>query len=270
MFPFSHHLQFNEKPFRIVLEQSEKKLNGSFIPAAHIQIALVLRTSGLLRALPPEDVKTLLFLLTFVSPNGDCRAYLHQLTRAMHLSQTKARNRMNHLMKFRWQGQSLVYETANESGLVSYSLSPDFIEYSHQEDLATPPQPVMQGGFRDEIVAHSRKTYGRPRAEVEKIIARQLGHEEPETEEEKALLELQHKLENIGIAKEQAKQLLNEYEHEKIIQQLEWLSYRSAKNPAAYLSAAIKRDFAKPPAYKATAPKISETLPIEFPNENPL
>jgi hypothetical protein len=269
MFPFSHYPQSNEKPFRMVLEQQDKKPNGSFTPAARLLISQSIRTSGLLRALPPEDGKSLLFLLTFVSPNGDCRAYLHQLTRAMRLSHTKVRNRMSNLAKFRWQGQPLMYETVHQSGLISYSLSPHFIEYSHQEELATPLQPTVQGGFRDEIIAHSRTTYGRPRREVEKLIARQLGHEEPETEEEKARAEIQRQLENVGISKAQAQKLLAEYDHAKIIQQLEWLPYRNAKNPAAYLAAAIKRNFARPPGYKFSTLE-QNTLPIEFPNENSL
>jgi hypothetical protein len=269
MFPFSHHSQSNEKPFRMALEQQDKKLNGSFTPAARLQISQSIRISGLLRALPPEDVKSLLFLLTFVSSNGDCRAYLHQLTRAMRLSQTKARNRLNHLAKFRWQGQPLVHETVHQSGLISYSLSPRFIEYSHEEAPLPIVQPPMQGGFRNEIIVHSRNTYCRPRVEVEKIVARQLGHAEPESEEEKARWELQRKLEDVGISKEQAQKLLAEYQHEKITEQLEWLPHRNAKNPAAYLAAAIKRNFAKPPTYNPVASK-QNTLPIEFPNETPL
>ena len=63
-----HHA---ERPFVIVHEQLERKLNGAFRPNAFVKLLPDLRTSGFLRALPATEFKTLICLLTFLSPNGE-------------------------------------------------------------------------------------------------------------------------------------------------------------------------------------------------------
>ena len=76
--------------------------------------------SGLWRALTPEDFKTLLLLLTFVTPNGWCRPTLPELADAMQVSHAKARARLERLTGMQWQGQPLAELLARPDGLDAY------------------------------------------------------------------------------------------------------------------------------------------------------
>ena len=89
--PSVTHDQDQKKPFVIELRQEDRTPSGYFRPAARLHLTESFSASGLLRDLPPEELKNLLFLLTFVTPNGECRAASHQLAPAMRVSETKAR-----------------------------------------------------------------------------------------------------------------------------------------------------------------------------------
>ncbi len=95
----------------------------------------------------------------------------------------------------------------------------------------------MRSGSREQVIAYSRQHYARPRAEVEKMVAQQLGQDIEETEEQQRL---RYRLENVGLTKEQAKEIVSMYDADVIAQQLDWLPYRHAQNPAGYLLAAIE------------------------------
>lgn len=226
-------LQPSRKPFLIELQQQEKTPSGSFVPASRLQLNPSFRTSGPLLALPPEELKSLLFLLTSVSPNGDCRALLPQLAAAMHLATGRARLRMQRLLSFRWHGEPLVLQTKAESGLVTYVLHPRLVDYVHAEEPeeeAEAPRAV-QAASRQAVIEYSRGQYARIRAEAEREIARQLGHKVPDeniegnvSPESNALSastalsnssqsahSLRRRLENNGLTTEQADRLLLTY-----------------------------------------------------------
>lgn len=257
-----------EKPFVIELEQRDPTPGGNFTPAASLKVTPALRTSGLLRDLPPDDVAWLVFLLTFVSPNGNCRASLEELCAAMHVSNDKARRRMSRLCSVHWDGWPLVIETPHESGLTTYGLSDKAILYEQKESLA-PPEPTYTGGFRDEIIAHSRATYARPRAEVERMVEEQMGYVHPQIEEDESVVELRRQLESAGVNRDQTYYLLGAYDRERIERQLVWLPYRNAKNPAGLLIAAIEGDYDEPMPHRfqATIDAANEATVNEVPNE---
>ncbi|MBV9470265.1 MAG: hypothetical protein JOZ57_13595, partial [Abitibacteriaceae bacterium] len=123
----------HDYPVVIEIQQAEKTAQGLFRPQASLKVTAVLRTSGLLLALPGEEVKNLLFLLTFLTPNGDCLPTVQQLAQAMHVSAAKAQARMQRLMQFRWQGEPLVIWLRRESGLHAYTPNPRLIAYEHLE-----------------------------------------------------------------------------------------------------------------------------------------
>jgi hypothetical protein len=235
------------KPFLIEIRQDRPRPNGSFTPASSLKITEELRTSGLLHSLSPEEAKHLLFLLTFVSPEGHCHASLPMLTSAMRVTSAKARARMHRLAEFRWRGEPVVIEVPHGGDLVSYGLHPHRVAYEHltiSEPHATSP---LRAGSRQAVIAYSRKHYARPRAEVEKIIAEQLGHDPEETPEQR---QLRFRLENVGLAGEQIGALLAAFPVEVIARQLDWLPYRHAKNPAGYLIAAIEGGYDEPHAVR--------------------
>jgi len=151
--------------------------NGYFRPDSAVQITRSLRTSGLLSALPPEEVKTLLWMLTFTTSNGDCMPSVIEIAKAMQVSESQARECLNRLVQFHWQGQSLALALPAENGLDRYAPSPQIVAFIERPPtLAYSPtalQPVAAG--REAILAYSRAHYGRPRAEVESLIGQQMG-----------------------------------------------------------------------------------------------
>jgi hypothetical protein len=237
----------SEKPFLIELWEADKQPGGYFTPAAAMHLTPALRTSGLLNQLSPDDLKSLVFLLTFVSPEGHCQPFLSQLAEAMRVSPARAKSRMRRLCDVRWKGESLVIYSKSASGLSAYSLNPRVVSYQHRKETERQAAAPYVAAPREAIIEHSRKHYARPRAEVERIIARQMGHDVDETDEER---KIRYRLENAGLTGEQAREIVASYDLDSIAQQLDWLPFRHAKNPAGYLIAAIEGHYSEPRAVR--------------------
>lgn len=258
------------KPFLVQLRQEEKQPNGSFRPAAVLQLTPSFRTSGLLFSLAPEDLKSLLFLLTFLSPNGECKAALHQLAAAMRVSAFKVGRRMNRLTAFVWNNAPLVLEQKMESSLVTFSLHPHLIAYENwipPEPAPFPSVSALRSTARSAVIAHSRARYGKPRAEVEREMAQHMGWDKKEQEQVETAGQMEaefqsltpharavlQRLEGTGLTTEQGLELLRAYDLLRIERQLQWLPYRHAKNPAGLLLAAIADNYEAPPSMRSDA-----------------
>jgi hypothetical protein len=154
-----------EPPFLIRVEHLDVKRNGDFRPAAFVSFAAPLRLSGLLNALPPESARDLLLLLTFVTPHGHCSPTVCQIAEAMRVSDGKARRRMERLLAFRWQGEPLLTHQRTESGLEVFAPRPWLAPA--REDVGPQPfhssQVPLRAAPREEIIAHTRATYARPK-----------------------------------------------------------------------------------------------------------
>lgn len=237
-----------EKPFAIVLHRKDLVASGYFRPDATVTLSRALRTSGLLLAVPPEEVKSLVLMLTFVTPNGWCQPTVPQLADAMHVSEAKARAWMQRLLDFRWQGRPLVTEIKRGSGMDGFTLSPAVVSLQAAPEPLQEAIPSLPPSNRDTIIARSRALYARPRAEVERMIAEQMGWKEqgdgPEAQIRRKLLAV------AGLMREQVDLLLERYPHERIERQLEWLPHRNAKSPARFLMAAVENDYDPPPVVR--------------------
>jgi hypothetical protein len=271
--PQEHFL--SQKPFLIEIRQDRPRPHGAFVPAASLKITEELRTSGLLHALPPEELKSLVYLLTFLSPEGNCSVSLPILTSAMRASSGQVKNRMHRLSKFRFKDYPLITEIAHESGLCTYSLHARLVAYEHLTVSEPHPTTPLPSAARQRIITHSRNSYSRPRGEVEQIVAGQLGHDVEETAEQR---KLRIRLENVGLTGEQARDVLATYAPDVIAQQLDWLPFRNAKNPAGYLLAAIDGHYQEPRAIReqrfvmeerfAAEGSAQTDVPDEVPDEN--
>ena len=243
------------KPFAIALTLRSSGKPNHFIPAATVEISQTLRTSGLLASLPAEEVKTLLALLTFLSPNGDIHPTAGEVAQSLNISEGKARERLSRLVRFRWQSRPLASTLWRETGLDGYTLSPDIVSYREADakQRPTPTAPFRAAG-REAVIATSRAKYARPRAEVEREIAMLNGWPLPDTGEDPATVSpgeyLRQRLLRLGVTAEQAGILLETFPHEDIELQIAWLPYRGAKNPASYLVAAITGQYAEPELLK--------------------
>jgi len=236
-----------EKPFLIEIRQDRPRPNGRFVPAASLKITEEFRTSGLLHDLTPDDLKNLVYLLTFLSPEGNCTVSLPILTSAMRVSSHQVKERMHRLAEFRFQDTNVITEIKYESGLYTYSLHPRLVAYEHLTTSEPHSTSPIITGSRERVIANTRKYYATPRVEAERMVAEQLGHDIAETEEQR---KLRIRLENVGLNTDQASEVLSTYATDVITQQLDWLPYRKAKNPAGYLLAAIEGGYKEPRAIR--------------------
>ena len=238
---------------------------GSWRPDAFVALNKTLRESGFLMALPPEDLKSFLVMLTFLSPNGRCIVMVQQLATAFHLSPKKTRVRMNRLVDYRWLDQPIIRYHRAESGVETYALLPGFLPVV-EERIQPLPQPVLKSVGREAVVEHSRRKYARTREEVEAEIA-QLNNWKPIGEKAKPLdphtAKVREALIAAGLMTQQADDLLDSYDILLIERQLKWLPLREARSPVGFLLSAIKNDYEAPPGWE---PEIAEK-PVEQPQE---
>jgi len=252
-FPF-----MNDFPFVIEQYRGEPGVGGSFRPAARLLLTSALRTSGLWTALPPDELRDLTLLLTFLSPNGRVQPTLPELAGAMRASHAQARARMLRLSRRVWRGQPLVTELTRQSGLDAYLPGRHVLGNRQGTEAPTAAaQTVLTEprAGRDALIAHSRARYAAPRAEVEADIARRMGwgapafeDDPPEVAEEKRLL--YDRLSEQGMSRSQALDVLGRFDIAVVRRQTEWMPHRTAKNPARYLAAAIENDYEAPVAVR--------------------
>ncbi len=262
-----------QAPFLIKHLKLDPVPSGSFRPAVRLVLMPALRTGSLWHMLPGEEMKTLLMLLTFLTPNGWCRPTLPELAMGMHTSETKARSRLERLAALRWHGLPLVSEQQRENGLSTFVPAPGLLASVQEEprQWSEPTVPGFRPAGREAVVAYSRARYGRPRAEVERDIAERMGWKEwqdPQAtlkahqEEEAALSDEQRdllaQLQTCGLDREQAMGLIGSHEPERIRRQLEWLPFRHAKSPARFLLAAVTGNYDAPLNLRRQA---AQTLP---------
>lgn len=261
-------------PLSIIVMPRDVGREGSWRPDAFIGMNKTLRVSGFLMALPPEDLKSLLVMLTFLSPNGRCIVMVQQLATAFHLSPKKTRLRMNRLVDYRWLEQPLIRYHRAESGVETYALLPGFLPVV-EERIQPPPQPVLKSAGREAVIEHSRRKYARTREEVEAEIA-QLNNWKPIGEKVIAEVKpldpqtarVREALIVAGLLEQQADDLLDRYDIPRIERQLEWLPLREARSPVGFLLSAIKNDYEAPPGWMPDVPQQPMEQPQQISDED--
>lgn len=268
------HEEITNQDFPFVIEQyqSEPGAGGSFRPAARLLLTPALRTSGLWSTLPPDELRDLMLLLTFLSPNGRVQPTLPEIAATMKASHAQTRARMLRLSRRVWRGQPLVVELNRQSGLDAYLPGRHLLgSQQEQETPAAANQTVLTEprAGRNTLIAHSRARYATPRAEVEADIARRMGwgapafeNDPPNVAEEKR--SLYDKLSEQGVSKSQALDILGRFDLMVVRRQLEWMPHRGAKNPSRYLQAAIENDYEAPMAVRqANVRQVESTVDVQ-------
>jgi hypothetical protein len=246
-FPLPQSWSGATQPFRIVQQQADATSAGYFRPEAAVHVTAALRTLGLLRGIPAEEIKTLLLLLTYLTPNGAFMATVPQMAEAMRVSEGKVEQRLRRLQEFVWQGEPLLREQVRESGLRSYTPSAFLVGIEQLPSVKSTSAPGQHQTSREAVIAHSRAAYAHPRAEVERLIAEQNGWDIPgEVASHESSSDLYRRLLRFGILPEQAAELLEQHPTAEIRQQLDWLPYRNVRKPAPFLIAAIENCYAEP------------------------
>jgi hypothetical protein len=207
-----------------------------------------LRHSGLLRVMPPELLQIFIALLTFQDGRGEVKANIAMIAEALDLHPDKVEERLQTLSTFSFDGASFLFETTISTKEKAYALSKrvgvsvNVPKIKAHDPSEKPYRPVPM----ETVIQKSREKYGTPRAEAEVIVADQLGimpalpvPEGREGEVYKVMLSL-------GVPEQDVISLLSEHSLEAIEEQIEWLPRRGARNPARFLVAAIRGDYASP------------------------
>ena len=266
-------------PWLTYIRHRDMKRGGYFRPEAWVCFKAELRTSGFWKLLPAPEFKDWLLLLSFITPNGDCGASLEQLAEAMGVAKREARRRMERLEAIRWQRHPLLHRRQRENGRVTYHPAPGLLRIEEEQSDASSGQTPLQvpaGGSRAAVIEHSRKTYARPRAEVEREIARINDWPEPledviqepvgaantdETDEVSEEQAVRRQLLRLGVAQELVEDLIEKHDLLRIRQQLAWLSYREVRSRSGFIVAAIEGNYDPPPAVRRQVAHLNRKNP---------
>jgi hypothetical protein len=267
-----------ERPFILELVDTSDGKSNSVLPVRRgIMITPALRTSGLLFALPAQELKNFIYLLSFATAYGLGRPTVQQLSHAMQVSETRVRTRMDRLTAFLRNGKHLAFPIRRTDSQDAYSLSKEIVALVEERpnvDAEAPVHPKSESkdtmdptgprSVREVIVEISRMKHTKPRVEVERDIARQMGWRQSGQTSAKSnsastgtTSKSRSRLVGAGVTPRVADELLDRYSEEQINRQLEWLPYRKAKNPARLLVAAIEGDYEQPIASRKGAPRNS-------------
>jgi hypothetical protein len=275
----------NHRPFTVLHERLDIELSGAFRPGASVTFTAALRTSGFLQSLPPEDLKNLLFVLTFVTANGWITPSVEQLADAMHISSGKVLNRMAHLAAHSWRGEPVIHAVKHENGLQTFAPGRSIIgnEDAPPEQVTVADIPVAVGS-REEVIAYSRAHYARPRAVVEREIAIMNGWPLPEelsgatvpdivletdgSHLDPAVVEIRRRLLGMNVPVDEVDTLISKYDLPRIERQLAWLPYRNAKSRGRFIVAAIEGDYEEPVSLRVKRTQ-SETGVLTVPPDAP-
>lgn len=244
-----------DAPF-LVETRHEPGGDGGMVPRSQLILRPGLRDSGLLGAITPEDLKTLMFLLTYLTANGHFLASVNQVASAMGCGVGRARDRLDRLTAVSWEGHPIAARIKRENGLDTYTPTPNIIATTMVAPPPAQPGPPITAAGREVVISESRRRYARTRTEVESDIAIRNGWELPQgsglPEGELGPKYLAARLLKIGVADNEARILLAAYPPERIFRQTQWLRYRSVKAPAKFIIAAIENDYDEPYSLRKT------------------
>ena len=256
-----------DAPF-VIEHRQEDRTGAAFRPSARLILTDRLRTSGLWRALTPEDFKTLLLLLTFVTPNGWCRPTLPELADAMAVSHGKAKGRLERLLQTSWRDQPLATILPRPDGLDAYLPGRPLVAHENAPEPVSPEAAPARTPGREAVAAYSRARYAKTRAEVEAQIGEMMGCGPPAfAGDDSAVAEGKRRafksMTDVGMPKEQALDLLARFELGAVESQIAWLPSRNAKNPARFLAAAIEGGYDRPLSLRGQVGIVENNAPPE-------
>jgi hypothetical protein len=229
-------------------------------------------SSGFFRSLRPDDLQRLLVVLLMAASEPDQPVSVKRVSALTGYSTDRIKSDLNQLTQLRWRGEPLL-AVSDHRGVVSYAISPMIFA-----PVKMPPPPVnrqpmdppIQVGAllpiepvadRDEVIASSRVRYARRRDLVERDMADAMGWEYPfrsNSERERLAATtnddarrgppapLVTRLIAAGLTRRQAERCVATYPASRIVQQLDWLPHRQARNRASFLQAAIRGNYSPP------------------------
>src|SRR5690349_10387806 len=137
------HLRLNETP-------------KGFVPAARVQITEAARTSGLLRELSGAQARTLLALLTYLTPNGHLYATADHVARALGIPTSVAALWLWRFSHRRFQGQPVIHRMGRQSASDAYTIAHTLIQHVSRPSAL---DRRSQRGSAETIIKNAREHY---------------------------------------------------------------------------------------------------------------
>lgn len=247
--------------------------------AAYIYIDRSFRASGLLSQISPEDLQTLICLLTYADEHGTCLISARDVAGSLGLSERQGGNRLKRLMRLRFQGVPLllnkrqkrlrsgrftksVFRISPLPGMAIHSGNRNPKEASNSRSTsAGKGRPLLPGKtvrFHTPQKRLGKLSSGSLTASAQdkgvvvnkyiKTTTQQQAERIAGGIKQKELVKLMH---SRGVTELTAKELAKRYPIDRIEKQVIMLPYRQARDPAAMLVKAIREDWDAPSAYAA-------------------
>lgn len=185
----------------------------------------------------------------------------------------QARTRLLSLTQKEWQGQALAVLLPRDDGNDAFAPGPSLLAQEHPAPPQEKGEPLPSRARREDLLAHSRARYARPRIEVEASIAERMGWGPPTFADDPPGIaaekqNLFQKMTAQGMSKEQTLDVLARFPVAEVQRQVEWLPLRNAKSPSRFLLAAIEGDYDPPLAMRrqASQPSPAAEPPPDLPS----
>lgn len=236
-------------------------------PSLSIHIDSRIRTSGFLAHLSPQNLQTLLCLMTYSDDNGVCVASGRDVARCLDLSEKQGSERLRRLSQSRFDNKPVIttdglgragsgrfakgrFRISSLPGLYIW-LGRNMVRKSGGYG-----SPSVEGGFLvspgETVKLASGSTEDNHKGEYNNIngvvnnkTTQQTGMYKDNQNE---MLEL---LRDTGVSEFTAQEMVRHYPAERIKRQTELLPYREARDPAAMLVKSIREDWVPPASYAA-------------------
>ncbi|SFR15022.1 helix-turn-helix domain-containing protein [Desulfoscipio geothermicus] len=101
----------NQKLISVEIQKEFDVLNKGWQEQVFVKLYVAARTSGFLADISDRDWKTLCVLATFMDTQGNCYPSQVQIAKALGVSRQAANERINSLLRYRWQGKPVVLVT---------------------------------------------------------------------------------------------------------------------------------------------------------------
>ena len=229
-----------QAPFLIEHRRDAESGRG-FVPSARLILTPALRTSGLWLALPPEELRDLLLVLTFLTPNGWIRPTLFELAGAMNASLPAARRRLERLARRQWRGAPVAVTAARLRGPGRLGArTPLLSREEAPREARSAPRPVPRGGAGGGPRPQPRPLRPHPAGGGGGDLgAHGLGARRPLTATtrrwRRASGRPTRRMTDLGMPRDQALDLLARFDLDRVERQVAWMGRRAEKpRPASW------------------------------------
>src|SRR2546423_357922 len=119
-------------PLRVEHRREEVPPNR-FVPDTRLVVTAALRTSGLLAALSDRDARTLLAVVTFLTPDGRFTGTAPAIAAALGVAEKNVRERLGSLTALSFQGAPVLVEIPREQALSAFVPGPHVLRHVQEE-----------------------------------------------------------------------------------------------------------------------------------------